>query len=175
LGSSKKADLKAAKTQIGMLKGALDHYALDVKSFPSTEQGLEALVERPTDLDEGMTWEGPYLDGKKLPKDPWGNDYLYECVTAEGQAEEPRLWSMGPDKQENTEDDVCSWDRQEGGGPEAGATGESSTTKSGSAPPVRSKSGPAKGAAKSPAKSTTSGAPRPDTNPVRSSRKASEE
>ncbi len=47
IGSQKKADIKAAKTQIGMIKAALEHYALDTKSYPTTEQGLQALIERP--------------------------------------------------------------------------------------------------------------------------------
>src|SRR5262249_28927495 len=52
LGSKKKADIDAAKTQIGLFKTSLEKYALDLNGFPTTEQGLDALIEKPSDLEE---------------------------------------------------------------------------------------------------------------------------
>jgi len=121
IGSQKKADIKAAKTQIGMIKAALEHYALDTKSYPTTEQGLQALIERPADLDESTPWEGPYLSGS-LPKDPWGNEYMYEYPGTHTNSDEPEIWSLGPDKEDNTEDDICSWDKSGKGTAESTAT-----------------------------------------------------
>lgn len=117
LGSQKKADINAARTQIGMFKAALERYAIDCKGFPTTEQGLAALVEKPADLDENITWDGPYVNGE-IGKDPWGNEYQYEC-----DGDNPRIWSFGPDRQDNTEDDICSWQTGSGAG-EGSATGE---------------------------------------------------
>ena len=78
LGSQKKADIKAAKTQIGNLESALELYAVDVRTFPSSEDGLQALIEPPSDERAAAKWDGPYLDDNVLPRDPWDNDYEYE-------------------------------------------------------------------------------------------------
>lgn len=113
LGSQRQADIKAAQIQIAKYKEALELYAADTKSFPSTDQGLEALLIRPADLEEGVPWNGPYLSGE-LAKDPWGNEYQYECVASTDGGEEPRIWSFGPDKEDNTDDDICSWKKTQG-------------------------------------------------------------
>jgi general secretion pathway protein G len=69
-----KAKGDSAKIQIEMLAGALDHYRLDVGSYPSDEQGLKALVARPSDAPR---WNGPYIQGSEVPVDPWGRPYQY--------------------------------------------------------------------------------------------------
>ncbi len=63
LGSKKKADMDAARTQIGLFRTALEKYALDLNTFPTTEQGLDVLVVKPTDLedDQSANWAGPYI------------------------------------------------------------------------------------------------------------------
>mgnify|MGYP005832345503 CR=1 FL=1 len=164
IGSQKKADIKAAKTQIGMIKAALEHYALDTKSYPTTEQGLQALIERPADLDESVPWEGPYLSGS-LPKDPWGNDYMYEYPGTHTNSDQPEIWSLGPDKEDNTEDDICSWDRT------AEGTGELGTTSSETTTPIRPRTGRTtswSGAMSEP--KMPKAVPPPETKPVRSPR-----
>src|SRR5215468_4561949 len=65
---------KAAKIQIESFASALDLYFLDAGKYPTTSEGLAALVQRPGGKS---TWNGPYLKGGILPKDPWGNAYLY--------------------------------------------------------------------------------------------------
>src|SRR3972149_8538306 len=75
MGTQKAADLKAAKLQIATFKSVLQRYSIDARTFPTTEQGLEALRERPSDPGDHVTWDGPYLD--EIPKDPWGRDYEY--------------------------------------------------------------------------------------------------
>ncbi len=120
LSARKKGNVDAAKSQIGLLKGALEHYALDCNDYPTTEQGLEALLTKPADLDENTSWRGPYLTGE-LPKDPWGNDYRYAYPPERGSGDMPDIWSAGPDGEDNTDDDICSWS----GGPSGrGAEGE---------------------------------------------------
>jgi len=142
LGSKKKADVNSVKTQIGLFNAALERYAIDLNKFPSTEQGLMALVEEPssepgTTSDEGgdlsagpdaedggesqSNWDGPYLKSQKLPKDPWGKAYRYEYPPKNGKGDQPDIWSLGPDGQENTEDDIVSW---VGGGSGGGGGGD---------------------------------------------------
>jgi len=66
-----------AKTQIELLGTALDNYRLDNGGYPTTEQGLQALREKPTRAPEPLNWRGPYLR-KDVPADPWGRPYLYK-------------------------------------------------------------------------------------------------
>jgi general secretion pathway protein G len=66
------ARVKTARVQMSTLGTALDAFALDTGRYPSSQQGLMALIEQPSDMS---MWDGPYI--KKLPKDPWGNPYEY--------------------------------------------------------------------------------------------------
>ncbi len=99
------AKQKTAKTQIEMLMSALDSYRLDVGRYPSTQEGLDALVQNP-----GVeNWNGPYL-AKAVPNDPWGNPYYYENP---GQHGEIDIFSYGADGQpggEGEDADVNSWE-----------------------------------------------------------------
>lgn len=87
----KKANVGAAKTQVQMLVQALDSYRLDVGSYPESDVGLQALVENP---DDNEKWGGPYI--KNVPKDPWGNEYVYVSPGEHGDFD---LYSMGSDGQ----------------------------------------------------------------------------
>ena len=86
-----KSKVKTADTQVKMLRGSLQTYRLDVGSYPNTEQGLAALMHKPTDV---ANWQGPYLEDE-LPKDPWNNPYVYKSpvVNLQGFA----LYSQGAD------------------------------------------------------------------------------
>ena len=119
LGSKNKADISAAKTQIHNLMAALELYVVDMKVFPDTEVGLKALLEDPGSEEEKKSkWDGPYLKKSQIPKDPWGNEYKYEYpgTHTDSKKKDPEIWSMGPDGQDGTEDDVVSWegDKKEG-------------------------------------------------------------
>ena len=106
LGASK---VKAARTQIEMLGAALDTYRLDMSQYPSTDQGLGALSEKPSDAAAATLWRGPYLK-KRVVKDPWGNNYVYK---APGEKAEYELSSLGADgKEDGTGDDadIHSWE-----------------------------------------------------------------
>ena len=71
-----KARVVKAKNDVQAIKGALDLYRLDNFNYPSTDQGLQALVSKPGGSPEAKNWkQGGYLDN--LPKDPWGNEYQY--------------------------------------------------------------------------------------------------
>ncbi len=113
LGARKKADINITKSQIGAFRGALDKYQFDTRTYPATEQGLGALLKPPAageSEDAGVSgWDGPYLDKPELPKDPWGHPYQYAYPPERGSGDYPDIWSFGPDGEDNTEDDICSW------------------------------------------------------------------
>lgn len=86
-----------AKLQIEELGSALDLYHLEVGRYPSSQEGLQALVQAPGDVDK---WKGPYLKKKEVPKDPWGNDYRYESPGQHGSYD---LFTLGADNREGGE------------------------------------------------------------------------
>jgi general secretion pathway protein G len=67
----------AAKVQIASLKNVLNNYYLDNSTFPTTEQGLKALLEKPSIPPIPENWDGPYLEESRFPRDPWGRDLHY--------------------------------------------------------------------------------------------------
>lgn len=87
-----KSEAKVARAQIEGLAKALDLYRLDVGRYPSSEQGLEALMLRPADEPK---WDGPYLP-RGVPLDPWGRAYLYRSPGEHGEYD---LLSLGKDGQ----------------------------------------------------------------------------
>jgi len=96
LGRVGKSKVQAAQTQIQLLATALDLYFLDVGRYPTQEEGLKALWEKP---DNEPMWSGPYLS-KHIPKDPWGNDYVYKSPGEKGPYD---LYSLGADGSEGGE------------------------------------------------------------------------
>ena len=99
---------KAAKIQIESFSSALDLYFLDNGRYPSSSEGLTALVQRPGSV---MSWNGPYLRGSIVPNDPWGNPYLYRSPGQHGTYD---IMSYGADGQEGgtgTASDIVSWMR----------------------------------------------------------------
>lgn len=104
LGESKS---KTARLQIEELASALDMYRLDIGRYPSTDEGLAALIEAP---GTAKVWNGPYLRKKKVPADPWNNAYHY---AAPGQHGKFDLFTLGADNSEGGEGedaDVASWE-----------------------------------------------------------------
>jgi general secretion pathway protein G len=89
LGSAKE---KIAHQSIERLASVLDIYKLDVGNYPTTEQGLDALIARPAGADH---WSGPYLKGEKAPEDPWGHPFLYR-MPSQRPGHDYDLYSLGP-------------------------------------------------------------------------------
>lgn len=118
LGTQAKADIKMTKMQIGSLESALKLYAVDMRTFPNSEDGLNALLEPPADEKKARKWEGPYLDDEIIPGDSWDNEFVYEYPPTNGSRDFPNVASPGPDGDLNTEDDVVNWrtSSEEGGG-----------------------------------------------------------
>ncbi|MBW9265956.1 MAG: type II secretion system major pseudopilin GspG [Candidatus Thiodiazotropha sp. (ex. Lucinisca nassula)] len=98
------ARITKAKSDIRALEAALNLYRLDNMIYPTTDQGLEALVSKPTDSPEPRNWkEGGYLD--RLPVDPWGNPYLFLSPGTHGVID---IYSAGLDSQ-SADDDLGNW------------------------------------------------------------------
>ena len=109
----KGAEIKTTRALVRQVEDALERYNLDVKEYPTEDQGLAALLTRPQFDDEAKEklWNGPYL--KKTPKDAWGNELVYQpveqaaAVGEDGAPVKPyKLYSKGPDGQEDSDDDV---------------------------------------------------------------------
>lgn len=98
----KEGQISAARTQANEISKALDMYRLRFGSYPSTSEGLQALVN-PSKGEPIM---------ERLPKDPWGEDYIYINPGIKNK-NRPDVRSKGPDRLENTEDDVGNWPAEE--------------------------------------------------------------
>ncbi|HTP66834.1 MAG TPA: type II secretion system major pseudopilin GspG [Geobacteraceae bacterium] len=111
MGQSDKAKIDDTKVQIRNLESALKFYKLDNGVYPSTEQGLQALVEKPTvgQAPKNYRPEG-YLESKKLPKDPWGNDFVYVSPGEHGDYDLCSYGADGVKGGEGNNADICSWD-----------------------------------------------------------------
>lgn len=100
-----KSETKAAKAQVEALAKALDTYRLDMGHYPTTEQGLAALISSPSGEPK---WHGPYL-AKNVPSDPWGRSYQYKYPGEHGDYD---VWTLGNDGQAGGVDadtDVGNW------------------------------------------------------------------
>lgn len=84
LGRSKDAQVATAKTQIASFKSNLSLYALDNGDPPTSQQGLQALIQEPSTSPRPRNWR-KYLDAPSVPKDPWGNDYEYSAPGPNGE------------------------------------------------------------------------------------------
>ncbi|MBK1647379.1 type II secretion system major pseudopilin GspG [Rhabdochromatium marinum] len=104
LGSSK---TKTARLQIEDLSATLDLYRLELGRYPSTAEGLEALVKDPGNLPN---WNGPYLKKASVPKDPWGNDYQYRSPGEHGPFDIVALGADGQEGGEGDNQDVKNWE-----------------------------------------------------------------
>lgn len=100
------AKIDAARIQIERLSGILDLYRLEVGRYPSTDEGLLALIEEPSDAEK---WNGPYLKKADALNDPWGRPYLYSSPGEHGEFDLFTLGADGRDGGEGEDQDVTSW------------------------------------------------------------------
>ncbi|WP_068715562.1 type II secretion system major pseudopilin GspG [Vibrio tritonius] len=111
LGNKEKADQQKAITDIVALENALDMYKLDNSVYPTTDQGLEALVSKPSSPEPRNYRDGGYI--KRLPKDPWSNDYQYLSPGDKGTID---VFTLGADGQEGGDginSDIGNWNIQD--------------------------------------------------------------
>ncbi len=89
------------------MKTSLFTYRMTMGDYPSTGDGLQAMLTAPGTKAE--RWRGPYIEGGKIPLDPWGEPYQYAYPGNKNKGTYD-LWSKGPDKQSGTADDIGNWD-----------------------------------------------------------------
>jgi general secretion pathway protein G len=102
-GRGEQARQAAARTDITNLEGALDQFETDAGRYPTADEGLQALVNPPSNV---KAWNGPYV--KAVPNDPWGHAYNYRYPGVHN-TRGLDLSSIGPDGQEGTQDDIDNW------------------------------------------------------------------
>ena len=100
---SEQARNTSAKTSISLIDGAFDQFEVDNGRYPSTDEGLGALINNPGNMEN---WHGPYLKGG-VPKDPWNNEFVYRFPGQKNGAGFD-LYSLGPDGREGN-DDIGNW------------------------------------------------------------------
>jgi len=108
-GRSEQAKITTARTQISQFEVALDAFEIDMARYPTNVEGMRALVEKPTSDSEA--WKQPYLR-RGIPKDPWGNEYLYRYPGQYNQ-EGYDLSSYGPDRKLGGDDDITNWSEED--------------------------------------------------------------
>ena len=96
------AQMAATQTQIASFKTALDAYEVDNGYYPKGKNGLMDLIQQPRDA---QNWRGPYLQSDSIPKDPWLNDYIYECPGRHNPTSYD-LSSLGPKDENNI---IANW------------------------------------------------------------------
>ena len=104
------AQIDNAKVQVAAIENAVQYYRTHTGEFPSTQQGLTALITPPNPTPDN--WRGPYLKATADLKDPWGNQYNYEFPgkhSSTPEREMPDVWSNGPDRTSGTQDDIGNW------------------------------------------------------------------
>ncbi len=105
-GRGEQARKTTARTDIeANLSTAIDLYHMDTGSYPTTEQGLQALIAAPS--SGPSSWNGPYLKKKRIPKDPWGHEYVY-VFPGKNNTDGFDLSSLGADGTESA-DDITNW------------------------------------------------------------------
>jgi general secretion pathway protein G len=111
MGRPDEARQAKAKIQIEALESALKLYKLDNGTYPTTEQGLKALVEAPTIGNLPKNWrQGGYLEKGKVPKDPWDNEFVYVCPGSHGDFDLSSLGADGEPGGEGVNKDINNWE-----------------------------------------------------------------
>ncbi len=105
-GTREKALKDAARGQLGIFERAIDRFHFDMQRYPNS---LDELIKKPSGEDAEM-WPGAYLKGSEIKEDPWRNAYRI-AVPGKKNSESYDIWSLGPDGQDGTDDDIGNWDK----------------------------------------------------------------
>lgn len=105
IGRGEKAKADAAKIEIGQIGQALDLYKLEVGRYPTSQEGLQALIQAPAGASN---WNGPYWKKSTLPKDPWGNEYKYVSPAQSGPYDILSYGADGKEGGDGTNKDIMS-------------------------------------------------------------------
>jgi len=106
LGKGEKAKGDAAKIEINQIGQTLDLYKLEVGRYPTTQEGLQALITAPSGVSN---WNGPYWKNGTIPKDPWGNEYKYASPGTKGAYEILSYGADGKEGGDGPNKDITSW------------------------------------------------------------------
>jgi len=106
IGTEEKAKVKAARAQIELLSTALDTFRLEVGRYPTTDEGLDSLMRKPSSADR---WDGPYLR-KEVPLDPWQKPYIYKSPGDHGAFDLVSFGADGAPGGDGNNRDVTSWE-----------------------------------------------------------------
>ena len=133
MGTKEDAQANIVKIQMNTIQDALKQFRFVFDRYPTDEEGLKVLWDKTavTDEEEAKKWKA-FLE-KPVPKDHYGNEWGYRQKSEHGNEDTYDLWSYGKDKQEGTDDDIVSWDKEaesNGGGAPAG-TGSTGSSKGG--------------------------------------------
>ena len=113
IGRTDDARITDTKLQIKNFEMALKLFKLDNGFYPDTQQGLDALIEKPTAGQIPQKYrDGGYLEQKKIPLDPWGNPYIYLCPGLHGDVDIISYGSDGKEGGEGKDADIKNWDMQ---------------------------------------------------------------
>jgi general secretion pathway protein G len=107
-GQLAQAKHQSAVVYIKGLVSAVELYELNIGRPPTSEQGLNALLEAPSDLGNPAKWSGPYIKDTVQTSDPWGSPYRYASPSTHSKGNYD-VWSCGPDGVDGTEDDIGQW------------------------------------------------------------------
>jgi general secretion pathway protein G len=105
IGQGEEAKRKAAALEITQIGNTLDLYKLETGRYPTTQEGLQALITAPTGVSN---WNGPYWKKSTLPKDPWGNEYKYTSPGAKGPYDIVSYGADGKDGGEGPNKDITN-------------------------------------------------------------------
>lgn len=105
IGKGEKAKADAARIEIGQVSQALDLYKLEIGRYPTTQEGLQALIQAPAGVNN---WNGPYWKKNTVPKDPWGNEYRYTSPAASAPYEIVSLGADGKEGGDGVNKDISS-------------------------------------------------------------------
>lgn len=106
-GVQNRALKDAAKAKVGLIVGQVDTYQLHMRKYPGS---LQDLIDKPGDARAAENWSGPYLKESGALLDPWDNDFKF-AAPGKHNSESYDVWSVGPDGQDGTDDDVGNWQK----------------------------------------------------------------
>ncbi len=107
IGQGESAKRKAAKIEIEQIGQTLDLFKLEVGRYPTSQEGLQALISAPAGLNN---WNGPYWKKGTVPKDPWGNEYKYASPGQHGAYDIVSLGADGKEGGDGPNKDITSWE-----------------------------------------------------------------
>ena len=107
IGRVGESKLTAAKAQIELISTAIEVYKLDTGKYPSQDTGLQSLNTKPGDV---QNWKGPYMKKEKIPKDPWGADYIYTYPGTHGDYDLVSYGADGSEGGSGDNKDIVSWE-----------------------------------------------------------------